>query len=112
MRLPSSLLLPLVAASLSVPVGFAGPAAAAGDLDVAQLVMGQGDAALVRAPCGEIALLDAGVGSFDDVIDQLAAWGASGVDELRPAPQEQERAGFHSASMPVGLCAHVHTCRS
>ena len=54
-------------------------AAAAGDLRVDVLSVGQGDALLFQGPCGETGLLDAGEGSVDEV---RAALQAAGVAEL------------------------------
>lgn len=78
MRFP---LAALLAAALVAPVSFASPAsAAAGELEVVQLNVGQGDSSLFRAPCGEVGMIDAGTGSADDVADQLSAWGVSVMD--------------------------------
>ena len=74
-----SVALPVVAGLLIAPALIATPANAAGDLTVVQLAVGQNDAALFRAPCGETALIDAGEGAADDVSDQLAAWGTTGL---------------------------------
>jgi beta-lactamase superfamily II metal-dependent hydrolase len=71
-RLP--LAVPVLVIALVAPVGAAAPASAAGELDIVQLNIGQGDAALFRGPCGEVGLIDAGDGSADDITDQLQAW--------------------------------------
>jgi beta-lactamase superfamily II metal-dependent hydrolase len=68
-----------MAAVLVAPLLLAVPASAAGELEVVQLDVGQGDAALFRGPCGEVGLLDAGEGSAGAVTDQMRAWGARAV---------------------------------
>jgi beta-lactamase superfamily II metal-dependent hydrolase len=75
----SRLAVPVLVIALVAPVGAAASASAAGELDIVQLNMGQGDAALFRGPCGEVGLLDAGDGSADDVTDQMQAWGADAL---------------------------------
>lgn len=67
------LALPALAGLLLAPALYAAPAAAAGDLTVMQLAVGQNDAAVFRGPCGEIGVLDAGDGSADEVAAALGA---------------------------------------
>ncbi len=73
------LVLPVLAGALIASVLTVTPASAAGDLTVVQLAVGQNDAALFRGPCGDTALIDAGVGAADDITEQLTAWGSTGL---------------------------------
>ncbi|MBW3663591.1 MAG: cell wall-binding repeat-containing protein [Actinobacteria bacterium] len=57
------------------------PASATSHLEVVWLAVGQGDAALYRAPCGDVGLVDANAGAADEVLAQLDAWGSR--SELR-----------------------------
>jgi putative cell wall-binding protein/beta-lactamase superfamily II metal-dependent hydrolase len=72
-------LLPVLAAALVAPAVVSTPAAAAGDLTVRQLAVGQNEAALFEGPCGEVAILDAGEGSADEISSGLSRLSATSV---------------------------------
>jgi beta-lactamase superfamily II metal-dependent hydrolase len=69
--------IPVLAAALAVPVTAAAPAAAAGELVVVQLNVGQNDAAVYQAGCGETGILDAGQGSADEITGAVGGLGGS-----------------------------------
>jgi putative cell wall-binding protein/beta-lactamase superfamily II metal-dependent hydrolase len=86
-------LVPALAAALVAPALIASPAAAAGDLTVLQLAVGQNDAALFEGPCGEVAILDAGDGSADEVSAGLSRLGAESVAWLATSHYHADHIG-------------------
>jgi beta-lactamase superfamily II metal-dependent hydrolase len=86
----------LLSAALAAPVALAGPAAAAGpsgELTVAFLDMGQGDAAVYVGPCGEVGLVDAGDGSLDEVLAYLDAAGGRELAWISPSHYHADHIG-------------------
>jgi beta-lactamase superfamily II metal-dependent hydrolase/putative cell wall-binding protein len=85
--------LPVVAALLAPAFVFSLPAAAAGDLTVVQLAVGQNDAAMFKGPCGEVAVLDAGEGSADEIRAGLSRLGATSVTWLATSHYHSDHIG-------------------
>jgi putative cell wall-binding protein/beta-lactamase superfamily II metal-dependent hydrolase len=86
-------LLPVLAAALVAPAVISTPAAAAGDLTVMQLAVGQNEAALFEGPCGEAAILDAGDGSADEISGGLSRLGATSVAWLATSHYHSDHIG-------------------
>jgi putative cell wall-binding protein/beta-lactamase superfamily II metal-dependent hydrolase len=86
-------LIPVLAAALVAPAVVSSPAAAAGDLTVMQLAVGQNEAALFEGPCGEVAILDAGDGSADEISSGLSRLGATSVAWLATSHYHSDHIG-------------------
>ena len=68
-------------------------AAAAGQLKVTFLAVGQGDAALYEGPCGERGLVDAGQGSVNEVLAALDAAGSRRLQWIAPSHYDADHLG-------------------
>jgi putative cell wall-binding protein/beta-lactamase superfamily II metal-dependent hydrolase len=62
-------------------------------LTVLQLAVGQNDAALFEGPCGEVAVLDAGDGSADELAAGLSSLGASSATWLAASHYDSDHIG-------------------
>ncbi len=85
-----------LSAALVAPSASAAPDVAAepsGELTVAFLDMGQGDAALYVGPCGDVGLVDAGDGSLDEVLAYLDAAGGREIAWVSPSHYESDHVG-------------------
>jgi putative cell wall-binding protein/beta-lactamase superfamily II metal-dependent hydrolase len=86
-------LLPVLAAALVAPAVVSTPAAAAGEFTVVQLAVGQNEAALFEGPCGDVAILDAGDGSADEISAGLSRLGAGSVSWLATSHYHSDHIG-------------------